>query len=598
MKDQPVRSPVFQACFLCLLIGIFEGGGNTYLATAQSEPDPTANSSLHVRILEEEEQPKFETQSIRISEEQEPLQILTSGNFLEAGCSSLLMRNPNTKVLSLLHRGNIRAWNSPVSLTGKEEFNQGDFDGDGIDEILVFDSDRPKRLLGSDQRNGFFEKSGLLSQAEQLLSTSSIQVLGEDNRILSYPLERHEADSNVWKFERSPSRVEVFAEYPRSTTWTEAGFADFNGDLQSDHLADGGRFHGWWLTLGSRDGGLSQRISGIDFSSSEAQRLILADVDCDGAADVIAAEQYPTSHLKIAFSRLSRRISDITVEGTAGERCISDAKGECTLLRPVEHPSVLHHGYLFEELSRLSDRLGKATSTITFLASPLSIQDEPRGQRFGGGKELKGPYVCLGFNPHESTSVWWREEARCPKNHALVGVSLPKSAFKWAKTGTPRWACCPLPVEDLLTEEPLTGTNQCPDQSVAVGAEPGWKCPSCDQKLICQKVNLSRYKLDVSTPGVYWGVGRFRERNRHQVLLSDVPPALRSALGRTGLTTWDVDGCLGYPWGSLLTAMPNERSCDKAEFRRVLNRFGEPLQMFPNCSALDDPQSPRGRCLR
>ena len=103
--------------------------------------------------------------------------------------------------------------------------------------------------------------------------------------------------------------------------------------------------------------------------------------------------------------------------------------------------------------------------------------------------------------------------------------------------------------------------------------------------------------------GVYWGNGRSGRNSSNMVLASDVPPALRYALGRMDIDFWHSDGCLGYPWGSFLTKVAGDRSCNGVQFRQLQysahdpqGAAGRPVPIFPDCRVIADPYSPLSGC--
>ena len=413
----------------------------------------------------------------------------------------------------------------------------------------------------------------------------------------------HASDSHIWQFQESPGKFHVFAELPREGRWREIGFADLNADLRPDLISYGGRFQGWWVTFGSPYGGLSRSVSGLDFPSPDQSRYLLLDIDCDGSDDVVEIPTGSTKILTVAFSRFSNGVPGVLIRANTGESCTTDVQGECLFVGSNKSLRVEHPGLIIEEVSRRKGDTNVVQEVVAFMATRVSPDSKHQGQRFSLGPRGDGPYVCLGFNPGDPLSLWRRKASECPEGHALMGVSLPKDNSRWAQSSVPRWVCCPLPSDDILQAESALGQPDCPENTVAVGADPGWDCPSCPQRLICKKINTARYALGKVTAGVYWGAGRFRERNTNQVLRSDVPATFRFALGRTGLNTWDEDGCIGYPWGSLLTRMSDARSCDGANFRTLLRRSSQSsgehpstVQMFPDCQDIDDEKSPLGRC--
>lgn len=215
--------------------------------------------------------------------------------------------------------------------------------------------------------------------------------------------------------------------------------------------------------------------------------------------------------------------------------------------------------------------------------------------------------VCNGWNSDakEMGASW----VPCPKGYAIYAVDDPGGG---RAGGPPQYvpvkgSCCPLPFEDILTDEHLYNVyDDCPDGYVATGgisyfrretaadAVANWA--NCGDKcgMRCTKVNTEKYTLGKPVPAVYWvrewssamaGYG-FSARAG----LEDVPPAIRYSLGREDSYKNDNDGCVGYPYGSLLVSK-RKKSCDGFLFRRLLYKDGSPVPMFPKCTDVKDRDS-------
>ena len=84
----------------------------------------------------------------------------------------------------------------------------------------------------------------------------------------------------------------------------------------------------------------------------------------------------------------------------------------------------------------------------------------------------------------------------------------------------------------------------------------------------------------------------------------DIPIALRYGIGRMGFNEWDRDGCVGFPYGSLLVAK-SAKGCGKIQFTELEftglpgdSPAGTPVKMFPDCSGVDNPFSPFASCVK
>lgn len=232
---------------------------------------------------------------------------------------------------------------------------------------------------------------------------------------------------------------------------------------------------------------------------------------------------------------------------------------------------------------------------------------------------------CVAYHPNKP---FWgavnihaevREHTLCPTHHAIVGLypvlgdpdgpsNIPVSGF-----------CCPLP-PDALSEEHVEDTEACPEDYVATGSRIDEQyfldlrdserdvsnfMQSYRQILRCTKINTKRYSLSEPSPLVYWGLtthfGRMFEK---RISRSQIPIGLRYGIGRTTRYHWARDGCVTYPFGSLLTKKTG-KECSQLFSRQLLYRgrrgdpaSGTPVVDYSGCLAVDDPLSPKARCVR
>lgn len=208
------------------------------------------------------------------------------------------------------------------------------------------------------------------------------------------------------------------------------------------------------------------------------------------------------------------------------------------------------------------------------------------------------PQICVGVNSDEPTFGYTKEQ--CPKHHAIYANSDVPGAHK---TGPGRYVqltglCCPLPSDDILTDEHLYFEQEtCPDQYVATGA--GGDCEDkCTMR--CTKINTKRYKLGPEKVAYYVkfaDAGRlFGQGRTKRVFWENLPQALRYGINRTKHDLWASDGCLGVSLGSLLTRK-NQKRCDGFFYRELQYLDGVPVKMFPDCEAISDLYSAKPQCL-
>lgn len=202
--------------------------------------------------------------------------------------------------------------------------------------------------------------------------------------------------------------------------------------------------------------------------------------------------------------------------------------------------------------------------------------------------DKSGPYVCVGYLPESATTKWGYYRS-CPRGYAIFDSIF----FKDYVAGS----CCRLPADDILQGEQLDGGFlKCPENSLATGVElPG--------KLRCTKINEKRYLLSKEQAGVYWGYGSRQFRERRTVQKANIPLGLRYGIGRDQFQSWHPEGCLGYPWGAILSGWGPE-TCQNTSYRTLLYLGkegdpprGTPVPMFPSCKTGVNPYDPDAGCF-
>lgn len=211
------------------------------------------------------------------------------------------------------------------------------------------------------------------------------------------------------------------------------------------------------------------------------------------------------------------------------------------------------------------------------------------------------PQACIGFN--EMQKRWGAEWGYCPTGHAFFGNDDPAGDAGPAEKITVAGSCCKLPAQDILTEDHVFTTSECPLDYVATGSRHEVKGDTRTVYMRCTKINTGRYQLGEMTPGVYWGKGSAGWQGSTRILWENIPKELRFASGRETAEKWDIDGCVGYPWGSLLTKKESKH-CAGFSFRQLQYRgagndplAGTPVQMLPRCADVD-PNDPTAASCR
>lgn len=219
------------------------------------------------------------------------------------------------------------------------------------------------------------------------------------------------------------------------------------------------------------------------------------------------------------------------------------------------------------------------------------------------GIEVAGmdPQMCIGYDSLKKS--WGADTGLCPANHAFYGVDDPAGASGPAKKIKVSMACCPLPAKDILSDKHVYSTQECPKDHVATGSKEEGSGDNLVRSMRCTKINTYRYQLGDATQGVYWGDGAAGWRGSKRIAWDNIPASMRYAHGRQSVNKWDVDGCVGYPWGSLLTSK-RSKNCSSFSFRQLQysgNLLSDPVagsavQMIPKCQEVKNADSPTAEC--
>lgn len=206
------------------------------------------------------------------------------------------------------------------------------------------------------------------------------------------------------------------------------------------------------------------------------------------------------------------------------------------------------------------------------------------------------PKICTGLR-----LVGNRRDQRspvfCPPHFAfMTAEDLSSSRFRGTPASVPLNAtCCPLPADDILTEEHVYNIEkECPASYIATGVS-GSSCgDNCFIR--CTRINTERYLLGRKHQGVYWKrPGTYPAAGRGgavQILLTEIPFALRYADGfswsalEQNLEPWDQDGCISAPFGSLVVEKRSS-GCGGLYFRPLLFKDGgRAVRTFAECDAI------------
>ena len=248
---------------------------------------------------------------------------------------------------------------------------------------------------------------------------------------------------------------------------------------------------------------------------------------------------------------------------------------------------------------------------------PAAIAGQARAES-GQSSEIKrpaqNPKPCIGYAQITDLAtgtieeIWGAADNRgCAPGATIIAGEVGVITQKNIPTGSLPFVadCCALPADDILTQTVVNADTECPPEHIATGSALYTdKCPACPRPLRCTKINTVRYQLGPPQPGAYWGFGTTFWRNTTRYQRSELPAAIRYAVGRHDRFDYRAQGCIGEPFGSLLTARTGRRTCAALKFAELQYRGlpgdpprGTPVKMFPDCSAVLNYTSPEPQCV-
>jgi hypothetical protein len=332
--------------------------------------------------------------------------------------------------------------------------------------------------------------------------------------------------------------------YPDKNVWRFHVAGDFTGDGLSDLASRSEVGAAWWVVVGGEETGLERSVYD-DFSASAVppstwRKLDSADLDDDGIDEILLLADAPPA-LHVLRAELAREMASSTRPSTTGPF-------PCT-------------GYAALPMPRWGDML-----------------------------LMKFAYAN-----------------ECAEDHAFFASSDGSGRGIFFPIDG---ACCRLPADDILLDRHVDITEHypskkaiCPDDHVLTMLHFDFRGGETVYRIRCTALNARRYQLGTRREGLYWGVGRSGGSHEIGVQREQVPVALRHSLGREDADYWDGDGCVGYPWGSVLVERRGPK-CKGLIFRQIQYRGlpgdppqGTPVLTLPDCSAVDGLFSPDPRCL-
>ena len=195
---------------------------------------------------------------------------------------------------------------------------------------------------------------------------------------------------------------------------------------------------------------------------------------------------------------------------------------------------------------------------------------------------------CTGFNPDSQT--WGLTMPRELYQHQACSPGMAIMYTTFSVGDAEKWlilesSCCPVP-KDSLTPEHVWSRYVCPEGSVATGTRlvpPDSGETKVPLELRCSMVNTATHELGKPTSATRIDFGRadlvpngFFDRilaiNRlPRVSRAQIPSRYSLGFGRQTAHSSNGGGCLGRPWGSVLTGVTGHR-CVGQTYREIIRR--------------------------
>ncbi len=396
--------------------------------------------------------------------------------------------------------------------------------------------------------------------------------------------------------------------------WQGRLVGDFNGDGRDDLVAYGNSLDDAKAAYSLGDTAIEGDFLWPFPFTEHALPTIAGDFNGDGVIDI--ARIIPLEgRLEIALNKTKEMsgtfsffiftafqfpISDFTFVGTplGGGTIVNESSSTVKDISPGEilllASAVTEAGERvnFERRRTVRTERHRAEIRLPFPSTGSKVA----GRMFDGTRLAHGPKVCIGYNPlHRGSGSnlgkWNASGINCPRGFAFYASS---EGDRRGPACSPLFAqCCPLPDEDILLDEHEWTDAACKDGWVITGADNNGSF-ECRSHIRCTKIDSRRYTLGPSRDGVYWGAGLSSRNQGETVAVSEIPEAIRYGIIRSGRSHVWVDGCLGKPFGSLLTTRGSNK-CYEAKFRQL--RYtgapgdpppGTPVTMYPSCRLLED----------
>lgn len=401
---------------------------------------------------------------------------------------------------------------------------------------------------------------------------------------------------NSWDYmyTKQGRQVDGFMRLPRSFTWDKGFLSDLNGDSLTDLVVPSRDAQGSWIALAYGDYRLLFPNVSLTRELRNETIQTVGDFDGNGKDELLLIHG---NSLYVISQRDAAAIPFQQIH--VGKHLLeSDEQGRIQLpIDPVETIDIkvakTERGVVNPLITRRNDSRLYRPVTILFDEFPMA---EAGAQVRAPNLPMVGPYLCSAANRGGQPDHSFGRTIECPSNFAFL--ELDDSG------PLPLGTCCRLPADDILTSESSWTSQQCTADTILTALrqrerQKGEK-DIVTTEIRCTKINTARYSLSSAYPGHSYGEGGSLSMAPEEIDRSRIPLAYRGAFGKSSEGVFDNDGCVGQPWGSVLTAVKG-KDCKKLEFRTLLERDPQgiltPIPMYPQCQELSDPYDPSRGCL-
>ncbi len=370
---------------------------------------------------------------------------------------------------------------------------------------------------------------------------------------------------------------------------------DINGDGLDDLVIPSSTAQGSWIAFSY--GGELLEFPNVTLTSALRKRKLLGteDFDGDGRDDLLLAEGNrlfigtitpgaPQGHKGVSVNG-KFHVSDENGRIELGTEGVSKFEVDTTESKEV----VLNPRFTIEV-----DRTSRRPVPIVYdnlvkgevgaIVNPLQSDDT-------------GPFICASYTFGSDNLYRNGRNSFCPEHYAFMEIDDAGPVA----LGT----CCKLPKSDILTKSFEWMPSACPDDSILTAIQLYPILEVIDNKkqrpyYRCSKINTAKYMLGPPTEGILYGEGGSLSIVSEDLDRSRIPLAARKGFGMIAAGASDPDGCVGKPWGALLTGIKG-RDCHQRTFRTLLRKSDNgppvPVPVLPKCAKLLDIYDPSRGCI-